>query len=102
MIEAQTRYAGSRGPQVQYFVRTMDVRKENRHGGPAPLVKRLYPELACSSLDQAIDQAKRSVLESDKAIMLQADACSRNLNQVRTKYRCWIDERGTFNELALA
>jgi hypothetical protein len=47
-------------------------------------------------------QAKRSVLESDKTIMLRADACSRNMNQVRTKYRCWIDERGTFNELALA
>jgi len=67
-----------------------------------PLVKRLYPELACSNLDQAIDQAKRSVLESDKTIMLRADACSRNMNQVRTKYRCWIDERGAFNELALA
>jgi hypothetical protein len=87
---------------VQYFVRTMDVRKENRNGARAPLVKQLYPELACSSLDQAIDQAKRSVLESDKTIMLRADACSRNMNQVRTKYRCWIDERGTFNELALA
>jgi hypothetical protein len=87
---------------VQYFVRTTDVRKENRRGGSAPLVKRLYPELACPSLGQAIDQAKRSVLESDKTMMLQADACSRNRNQVRTKYRCWIDERGAFNELALA
>jgi hypothetical protein len=86
---------------VQYFVRTMDVRKESRHGASAPLVKRLYPELACSTLGQAIDQAKRIVLESDKPIMLQADACSRNRNQVWTKYRCWIDERGTFNELAL-
>jgi len=41
------------------------------------------------------------VLESDKSIMLQADACSRNRNQVWTKYRCWIDERGAFNERAL-
>jgi hypothetical protein len=87
---------------VQYFVRTMDVRKENRHTGSVPLMKRLYPELACSNLDQAIDQARRSVQESDKAIMLRADACSRNIDQVRTKYRCWIDERGGFNELALA
>jgi hypothetical protein len=65
-------------------------------------VKRLYPELACFTLGQAIEQAKRSVLESDKTIMLRADACSRNMNQVRTKYRCWIDERGAFNEIALA
>lgn len=87
---------------MQYFVRTMDVRKENRQRGSVPLVKRLYPELACSALGQAIDQAKRRVLESDRTIMLQADACSRNRNQVQTKYRCWIDERGAFNERALA
>jgi hypothetical protein len=85
---------------VQYFVRTDDVRKENRHNGSAPL-KRLYPERACFTLGQAIEEAKRSVLESDKTMMLRADACSRNNNQVRTKYRCWIDERGAFNELAL-
>jgi hypothetical protein len=102
VIEAQTRYAGSRGSQLQYFVRTTDVRKESRHSGSAPLIKREYPELACYNLNQAIDEAKRSVLESDKNIMLQADACARNMNQVRTKYRCWIDERGAFNELALA
>ena len=87
--------------QVQYFVRTSDARKESRHGGSTPLVKQLYPEIACSSLGEAIEQAKRSVLESDKATMLRADACSRNRNQVWTKYRCWIDERGAFNELAL-
>lgn len=86
---------------MQYFVRTVDARKENRQRA-VPIVKVLYPELACSNLGQAIEQAKRNVLESDKNIMLQADACSRNLNQVRTKYRCWIDERGVFNELALA
>ena len=101
-MDDQTRYAGEQRLQVQYFVRTTDVRKDNRHSGSVPLVKRSYPELACSNLDQAIDQAKRSVLESDKTIMLRADACSRNMKQVRTKYRCWIDERGAFNELALA
>ena len=87
---------------MQYFVRTDDIRKESRHSGSVPLIKRLYPELVCFTLSQAIEEAKRSVLESDKAIMLRADACSRNMNQVRTKYRCWIDERGAFNELALA
>jgi hypothetical protein len=87
---------------VEYFVRTMDVRKESRHGAAAPLSKQLYPELACSSLSQAIDEAKRKVLESDRVTRLQADACSRNRNQVWTKYRCWIDERGGFNELSLA
>jgi hypothetical protein len=80
----------------------MDVRKESRHGAPAPVLKQLYPELACSSLGHAIDEAKRKVLESDKVTMLQADACFRNRNQVRTKYRCWIDEHGGFNELSLA
>ena len=86
---------------MEYFVRTTDVRKENRQSSSVPLMKRLYPELICSALDQAIDEAKRRVLESDKSIMLQADACSRNRNLVRTKYRCWIDERGAFNERAL-
>lgn len=86
---------------MQYFVRTTDVRKETRHGGSAPVVKREYPELPCYNLNQAIDEAKRSVLEADKNVLLQADACTRNLNQVRTKYRCWIDERGAFNEIAL-
>ena len=77
---------------------------EKRPGtvAPRPVVKREYPELACYNLNQAIDEAKRSVLEADKNVLLQADACTRNLNQVRTKYRCWIDERGAFNELALA
>ena len=86
---------------MQYFARAMDVRKENRRNGSEPFVRRLYPEVACSSLGEAIDQAKRTVLE-DTTIMLQADACSRIRNQVRTKYRCWIDERGAFNERILA
>jgi hypothetical protein len=78
---------------MQYFVRTMERHKES--------LRQLSPEVPCSALDQAIEQAKRTVLESDRAVMLQADACSRNRHQVRTKYRCWIDERGTFNERAL-
>ena len=90
-----------RSRQVHYLVRTMDVRKESRHSASSPLVKQAYPELACSALGEAIDQAKRKMLASDRAIMLQADACSRNRNQVCTKYRCWIDARGAFNEIAL-
>ena len=85
---------------MQYFARAMDVRKEHPRSS-VPLAKRLYPEFACSSLGQAIDQARRSVLESDKTIMLQAEACSRNRNHVQTKYRCWIDERGAFHERIL-
>jgi hypothetical protein len=42
------------------------------------------------------------VEEVPSAILLQADACSTNMNQVRTNYRCWIYERGAFNEIALA
>jgi hypothetical protein len=87
---------------VQYFVRIMNAHKESPWCGSAPPLKRLYPELACAALGQAIDQAKRRVLESDRTLMLQADACSRNRGQVQTKYRCWIDERGAFKELALA
>ena len=82
---------------MQYFFRRMDVRKQGRNGS-VPLVKQVYPDVPCAALDQAIDQAKRSVLESDKALMLQADACSRNNNAVQTKYHCWVDERGAFNE----
>ena len=86
---------------MQYFVRTTDVRKESHGPGSVPVVKRSFPELTCAALDEAIDQAKRRVLESAGSIRLQADACCRIRNQVRTKYRCWIDERGAFNELTL-
>jgi hypothetical protein len=85
---------------VEYFVRTMDVRKQGRSGS-APLEKLLYPDVACAALGQAIDHAKRIVMDSDKALMLQADACSRNSNKVQTKYHCWIDDRGAFNERTL-
>jgi hypothetical protein len=86
---------------MQYFVRIVDSRKQSKWRGSTPLVPRLYPELACAALGQAIDQAKRTVLKSDRTLMLQGDACFRNGDRVRTKYRCWIDERGAFNELAL-
>ena len=85
---------------MQYFFRTSDVRREGRRS-LAPLVRRLYPDVACAALGQAIDQAKQAVLESDKTLMLQSDACARNRNGVQTKYRCWIDERGVFNERTL-
>ena len=65
---------------MQYFARAVDIRKENRRSGSEPLVRQVYPELACASLGQAIDQAKRSVLESDRSILLRTDACSRNNN----------------------
>ncbi len=87
---------------VEYFVRTTDIRKENRQSGSPPLTKREYPEIVCYALGQAVAEAKRRVLESNEPIRLQADACSRNRNQVWTKYRCWIDERGAFNEHTLA
>ena len=78
---------------MQYFVRTMERHKES--------AKTFSPELQCSDLSTAVNEAKQKVMDSDKAIMLQADACSRNRDEVRTRYRCWIDERGTFNERTL-
>jgi hypothetical protein len=59
------------------------------------------PEVPSSGLVQATDEARRRVLVSDPAIMLQADACFRNRGEVRTKYRCWINERGEFHERTL-
>jgi hypothetical protein len=59
------------------------------------------PELPCPALGFAKEEAKRLVLRSDPGRMLQADACARNRNEVRTKYRCWINERGEFHERAL-
>ena len=59
------------------------------------------PELLCSGLAVAKAEAKRIVLAADPSIRLQADACMRNRGQVRTKYRCWINERGDFQESAL-
>ncbi len=79
---------------MQYFVR---VREKHDDG-----VKRVYPELICSGLNNAVDEAKKMVLESDRARMLEADACFRKGAEVRTKYRCWIDNQGTLQERALA
>lgn len=78
---------------MEYFVRTMERHKES--------TKSFSAELPCSGLEKAKDEAKRIVLESPPAVMLQADACFRNGEQVRTKYRCWINERGEFQERAL-
>jgi hypothetical protein len=85
---------------LHYFVRAIDLRKEGRNGS-TPLVKTQYAEQVFAALGQAIDQAKQIVKESDRTLMLQADACSRNRNQVQTKFRCWIDERGAFHERIL-
>jgi len=52
-------------------------------------------------LRKAADEAKRKVLESDPSIMLQADACFRNRNQIWTKYGCWVNERREFHERTL-
>lgn len=78
---------------MQYFVRAMERHKESDHA--------FGPELRCADLDMAKAQAKRIVLASDPAIRLQADACIRNGIQVRTKYRCWRNERGDFMESML-
>lgn len=59
------------------------------------------PEIPCNGLIEAKAEAKRLVLASDPALRLLADACSRNGGQVRTMYRCWINERGSFQESAL-
>ena len=59
------------------------------------------PELPCSELDRAKAEAKQLVLSADPALMLQADACCRNGGLVLTKYRCWINERGDFQDRAL-
>jgi len=86
---------------LEYFVRVTDARNESKWRGSAPLVRQLYPEQAYPALDQAIDQAKRTIMKSERNLMLQADACFRNKSQVTTKYRCWIDARGEFNEITL-
>ena len=78
---------------MEYFVRTMERHKES--------TKVFSAELACSGLQEAKDAAKRIVLESRPAVMLQADACFRNRQLVRTQYRCWVNERGEFQERSL-
>jgi hypothetical protein len=78
---------------VQYFVRTIEKHKESSGV--------FCPESPCSGLVSAKEEAKRRVLESDPALMLQADACFRNRGHVRTKYRCWVNQRGEFHEYVL-
>jgi len=78
---------------MEYFVRTIENHKKS--------ARIFSPEIRCHGLSKAADEAKRKVLESDPAIMLQADACFRNRNQVWTKYRCWINDRGEFHERTL-
>jgi hypothetical protein len=78
---------------MQYFVRVMETHKES---------DRVFgPELPCSDLGSAKEEAKRIVLASDPAVRLQADACIRKGLQVRTKYRCWRNERGEFMDSML-
>lgn len=78
---------------MQYFVRTMEMNKDS--------ARVFGSEVPCAGLAAAKNEAKRIVLSSPPAAMLQADACFRNRTGVRTKYRCWINERGEFQESAL-
>jgi hypothetical protein len=78
---------------MQYFVRTMEKHRESD--------RTFRTEMLCSGLDIAKAEAKRIVLASDPTIRLQADACARHGRLVRTKYRCWINDRGEFLEIAL-
>jgi hypothetical protein len=75
---------------MQYFVRTMEKHRES--------TKTFSAELLCSGLAAAKEEAMRIVRESQPALMLQADACFRNTAGVRTKYSCWINQRGEFQE----
>jgi hypothetical protein len=58
-------------------------------------------EVPCSGLAAAKETAKKLVMGSEPKLMLQADACFRNRGEVRTKYRCWMNERGEFQESSL-
>jgi len=78
---------------MQYFVRTME---KHEHRSNA-----FGPEIPCPGLLAAKAEAKRIVLASDPTLRLLADACSRNGGQVRTMYRCWINDQGSFQESAL-
>jgi hypothetical protein len=78
---------------MQYFVRAMETHKESD--------RTFGPEVPCAGLAAAKAEAKRIVLSADPARRLQADACARNGGPVRTKYRCWVNERGDFQESVL-
>lgn len=79
---------------MQYFVRTMEKRDDRSNNT-------FGPEIPCSGLLAAKAEAKRIILASDPAVRLLADACGRNGGQVRTMYRCWINEQGSFQESVL-
>ena len=91
--EAGVRESQRQERGLQYFVRAME-----KHYGSD---RTFGPDSACSDLQTAKAEAKRMVLASDPAIRLQADACTRNGLQVRTKYRCWLNERGDFQDSVL-
>jgi hypothetical protein len=78
---------------MQYFVRTMEMHRDS--------TRVFGPEVPCPGLAAAKEAAKKLVLSSPPKLMLQADACFRSRNGVRTKYRCWVNERGEFQESAL-
>ena len=78
---------------MEYFVRTMEKHKHS--------ARVFSPEAQCSGLAAAKAEAQRLVQTADPAVQLQADACIRNRGLVRTKYRCWINERGEFHEKVL-
>ena len=78
---------------MRYFVRTMEKHKESDG--------QFSPEVPCDGLVMAKEQAKRLVLGADPSVCLQADACVHNGRSVRTKYRCWVNERGEFHESVL-
>ena len=91
--EPNGRHGQRRETGLQYFVRAMEKHLESD--------RTFGPEFLCADLQTAKAEAKRMVLTSDPAVRLQADACMRNGRQVSTKYRCWLNERGDFQESVL-
>lgn len=75
---------------MQYFVRSMKKHKDSDH--------EFSQELTCADLGSAREEAQRLVRGADPAVRLQADACTRNGGRVSTRYRCWVNERGEFQE----
>jgi hypothetical protein len=75
---------------MQYFVRTMERHRDSNNTFSEEL---LFPALAAAK-----EEAMRLVRASQPDKMLHADACFRNRTGVRTKYSCWINQRGEFQE----
>jgi hypothetical protein len=78
---------------MQVFIRTMEMHKTS--------TRSFSPEMPFGALRAAVEEAKRMVMASDAATMLQADVFFRNGTATRTTYRCWRDERGDFHEQTL-